>query len=187
MNNGHPVNDIITAVSGIITVATVQQMIIWSTLNRALVVFFITLNFRKFADTKQHPFWCRFSNLHSVSTDQTCGTNMSKKDLACEYLKMFSYVSFCVYMSLCIHTQREKVTNRPRIQLQENVHPEKATSGAQVRRKHYWKRCYSEAIEKRGILSIWSSSCGNSQAGLKPSNVFLYKAVYKAQETSYSS
>lgn len=53
---------------------------------------------------------------------------MSKKDLAYEYLKMFLYVSLCVYIQkymykikiISIYTHKEKkVTIKPRIQLQE--------------------------------------------------------------------
>lgn len=110
-------SDTITAVSGVITAATVQQMRIQSTLNREVVISFITLNFRKSADiilSNAHSDG-RFSHLQSITTDHTWWINVNKKELAFAYLKMFLYVSLCACICLSLYTQAYTY----KIQLQE--------------------------------------------------------------------
>lgn len=69
-------------------------------------LLFITLNYRKYSDGT-------FSNLHPISTDQTCWINLSKTSLLMSISRCF-YIYFHVSMSLYVHahTETEKVTNK---------------------------------------------------------------------------
>lgn len=143
MNYGHPVSDIITVVSGVITIATVQQMRTWSTLNKALVSSLSLWSSENLLILTLHSDG-RFSNLYSISTDQTSWTYLSKKELAFEYLNMFLYVSLCICLSLYIHAHKEKKLTKntyPKFSCKKlNVHQEKVTSGAQGQKKTLWKK-----------------------------------------------
>lgn len=102
------------------------------------------------------------------------------------------YLCVCISLSLStqVHTQKEKKVihkHIPKIQLQEiKCSSWKGDLWGMGKKETLLKKSVTRRLSRKELFYL-SSSCGSSQAGLKPSDVSLYEAIYKYQETCHKS